>query len=103
DQTAPVARGTNITPYGTTGRQFHAGALDVTDESGIAEVSFAVWNETTGDVKWYRGNSYGGGDYGVLVDISNHGSRTGKYYVLVYATDGLGNQGMTGQASYLIR
>ncbi|MEA5003918.1 MAG: S8 family serine peptidase, partial [Christensenella sp.] len=56
--------GVDIRKFDEKGRQFHAGALHIRGKNGIAEVSFAVWNETTGDVKWYRGNSYGGGDYG---------------------------------------
>ncbi|MEA5001963.1 MAG: GBS Bsp-like repeat-containing protein, partial [Christensenella sp.] len=102
DNTPPIAKGVNATPYGDDGKFFHAGALQVTDASGIAKVEFAVWNEKTGDVKWYQGNAYGGGDYGALINIANHGNQTGRYYVQSYATDRLGNQGLLGTASYMI-
>ncbi|MEA5001890.1 MAG: GBS Bsp-like repeat-containing protein [Christensenella sp.] len=101
-QQEPSSRGVSITPIGVTGLEFHVGALGVNGQGGVREVAFAVWSEKTGDVKWYIGNAYGGGDYGAAVSAVNHGKQTGKYYAQLYVTDNFGVQKMVGQSIYTI-
>ncbi|MEG2265927.1 MAG: S8 family serine peptidase [Acinetobacter sp.] len=102
DAVFPKACGVNTTPYNLAGTQFHAGVLQVSDRSGVAKVEFAVWSDASGgaDLKWYQGNNYHDGNWGAVVDIANHGSKSGNYQVHVYATDGMGNRGLVGNAVY---
>ncbi|MEG2520918.1 MAG: GBS Bsp-like repeat-containing protein, partial [Christensenellaceae bacterium] len=102
DDKAPSACGVNTTPYNVAGTQFHAGVLQVSDRNGVSKVEFAVWSDASGgaDLKWYQGNNYHDGNWGAVVDIANHGSKSGNYQVHVYATDGMGNRGLVGNAVY---
>ncbi|MEG2265925.1 MAG: GBS Bsp-like repeat-containing protein, partial [Acinetobacter sp.] len=102
DSKAPVCDGIDATKFNAAGTQFHIGALNVRDMSGVSKVEFAVWSDASGgaDIKWYNGNNYNNGSWGAVVDVANHGRRTGKYQIHAYGTDGKGNRDLMGYVVY---
>ncbi|MEG1657360.1 MAG: GBS Bsp-like repeat-containing protein, partial [Christensenellaceae bacterium] len=102
--TVPVCDGIDVTKFNADGSQFHTGALNVRDMSGVSKVEFAIWSDASGgaDVKWYNGNNYNNGCWGTVVDIANHGNHIGNYQIHVYGTDNSGNRVIIGHAIYKV-
>lgn len=94
----PVVNG-GVVPseYEVSGNTFGVTAVDVTDDTGVMDVSFAVWSQADqSDLQWYQGYDQGNGNWSANVNIANHGYRTGVYTVHAYVMDYSGNEGVGG-------
>ena len=77
---------------------FTASVTGVTPVSSVSRVSFAVWNAENGqdDLVWYNAATTGNGTYTANINIKNHGSKPGTYYVHTYAYDVKGGAHLLG-------
>lgn len=104
DKSAPTSPAIKGILAGERSSTFTAIADSVSDPSGVSGVRFAVWTEWNGqdDLKWYRGQNDGRGNWMVAIDAKNHNNEYGKYIIHAYGTDNLGNDGFMGASSVTV-
>ena len=97
DSAKPTMRAIYVPKPGVNAN-FTVFADTVTDDSGVANVRFAVWSETGGmdDLVWHDGLYLGNNNWVINVQAANHKNDAGKYYVDIYGTDNRGNFGYMG-------
>ena len=105
DLTPPTATG--ITPAAGTvinAATFTAKAAGVTDPSGVSSVLFAVYNEADGGGNYvtYPGVRQSDGSWQALIDTARNRTKTGKFYINIWATDLKDNRGCIGQTNVVV-
>ncbi len=112
DKEAPTIANASPDSAIVSGRDFGVSVTGVTDiqpgfegyESGVKNVRFAVWNDTTGQAKtlWIDGVNQGNGTWRMTDSVSKHNNDSGKYTVQVYTYDNAGNSAMRSEVTLTV-
>ncbi len=75
-------------------KRFEIKLTGVKSRAGVSTIQFPTWSEINGqdDIKWYEAKKNSDGSYSYIVDISQHNSSYGKYYIHTYGINGLGER-----------
>lgn len=89
--------------YRKVGNRLVLTANDVRDASGVKEVRFAFWSNSSGqkDLRWYRA-SKSEQNWSVVIDLADHKCDDSWYTVHVYATDTKDNDGKIADLTFRV-
>ena len=103
DTVAPTLKSISPENNSLVGQTFTLQANGVADPSGVAKVTFNIYNKNSGETysKEYTAINNGENTWSCTIDLKELYYQQGTYHVDIYAADNCGNSGHIGQVELI--